>query len=229
MSGCPAAECAVGVDAYKLGWVAVAISPAGFECAQAAPTLGAIVEEFGSARAIAVDIPIGLPEHGRRQCDQAAATMLGPRRSSVFLTPPRAALLAPTHAAASAICTQLTGKGLTQQAYGLRTRILEAEIVAEADRRIFEVHPELSFRWMGDRFLASAKGTWAGMWDRLELLEHQGISLPRHLGLADLVPATDLLDAAAAAWSARRRINGESLSVSEPEIDAKSFPVSIWY
>jgi len=220
---------ALGVDAYKAGWVAVTIGDRGFETAFAASRLEAIVAQFPDVVAIGVDIPIGLPERGRRRCDLAAAAMLGPRRSSVFLTPPRAALLAPTHAAASAICVQLTGNGLSQQAYALRTKILEVEQVAPGDPRIFEVHPEVSFRAMADRHLLSAKGTWAGMWDRLDLLNRQGIVLPRSLGAADAVSPIDLIDAAAAAWSARRQTGGQAMPVSEPEIDSVGRLVSIWY
>ncbi len=229
MSTATASEFALGVDGFKSGWVAVLIGAHGFEGATAAPSLTTIVAQFPNVAAIGVDIPIGLPERGRRNCDIAAAEMLGPRRSSVFLTPPLAALLAPTHAAASAICVERTGSGLSQQAYALRSKILEVEQVALGDSRIFEVHPEVSFRALADRHLLGAKGTWAGMQDRLDLLGRAGITLPRSLGVADAVSPVDVLDAAAAAWSARRMARGDAESVSEPELDASGRLVSIWY
>ena len=40
---------------------------------------------------------------------------------------------------------------------------------------------------MAERHLESAKGTWAGMWNRLDLLSREGITLPRSLGIADVV------------------------------------------
>ena len=61
--------------------------------------------------------PSGCQREGRRQADVAARELLGPRRASVFFTPVREALLAPTHPEVSAIAKQLTGHGISQQAY----------------------------------------------------------------------------------------------------------------
>jgi predicted RNase H-like nuclease len=50
---------------------------------------------------ITIDIPIGLPDTGSRAADHAARVAVGPRWQSVFLTPIRAALEAPTYAEAN--------------------------------------------------------------------------------------------------------------------------------
>ncbi len=53
------------------------------------------------AQVVAVDFPIGLPAGAdRRGADLEARIALGPQRSSVFLTPPRVVLDAPTQAEA---------------------------------------------------------------------------------------------------------------------------------
>ena len=85
------------------------------------------VETDGSLDVVAIDIPIGLPPTGPRQADVLARGQVGRRASSVFVTPIRAALLATTHAEASALHRSATGKGLSQQAYALRAKILEVD------------------------------------------------------------------------------------------------------
>jgi len=55
---------------------------------------------------------------GSRACDKAARKLLGqPRGTSVFAAPCRAVLRAETHAEASAVNRQKTGRGLSQQAF----------------------------------------------------------------------------------------------------------------
>jgi hypothetical protein len=67
--------------------------------------------------------PIGLPDAGRRQAEVAAKAELGPRRNSVFFTPVGSALEATNHSSATALSMKLTGSGMSQQSYALRTRI----------------------------------------------------------------------------------------------------------
>jgi predicted RNase H-like nuclease len=65
-------------------------------------------------------MPIGLPAV-ERQADVLARKYVGRRRSSVFMTPPRAVLEAPTYAAANVIAPGITGgKKISQQAWALR-------------------------------------------------------------------------------------------------------------
>nr|WP_231640215.1 DUF429 domain-containing protein [Micromonospora sp. NRRL B-16802] len=55
-------------------------------------TIAALVtnaEMDGHLAVIGIDIPIGLPDTGRRQADVLAYKLVGPRRSSVFMTPVR--------------------------------------------------------------------------------------------------------------------------------------------
>jgi len=102
---------------------------------------------------VAVDIPIGLPDTGRRRADVQARQAVGGRRSAVFLTPVRAALLAAA-----------------------------------------------------------------------------GITLTADLGPAGRVAGVDdVLDAAAAAWTARRVAAGHAVSLpSPPETYSDGLPCAIW-
>jgi len=94
-----------------------------------------------------------------------------------------------------------------RQDAGLRDRLRQV---------LHEVHPEVSFRLMnGGEPLRQRKKTWGGLQHRLSLLEREGIRLPRELGDADAVGIDDVVDAAAAAWSARRIHAGDERSFPE--------------
>ena len=181
----------------------------------------ALLGEFRDARVIGVDIPIGLPAPGRRrQADEAARQFIGPRWQSVFLTPSRELLAAEFRA----------GLGISRQSHSLGKRILEVERAAGADHRVVEVHPEVSFCAMAGEHLRYSKRTWNGLIERRGLLAEQGLVVPEaDLGEGGRAAADDVLDAAAAAWSAHRKAVGEARSLpEEPEmIDGRS--VAIWY
>jgi len=91
----------------------------------------------------------------------------------------------------------------------MRHRILEIDRLAAADERVFEVHPEASFRELLGRAL-SPKRTAAGASERRLALANARIDLP------DLpYPLEDVLDAAVVAWSAARYARGEALPLPE--------------
>ena len=201
-----------------------------FSVALTAPKISQLLSAFPGAAVAAVDIPIGLPSDRPRACDAAAAAFIGPRRSSVFPTSPKVALEAATFAEALVASRRSLGIGLSQQAYALGPKILEVALIAVVGDRIIEVHPEVCFRAMAGRDLAFPKSSWGGMKDRLELLASVEIVLPADLGLANEVGPADVIDAAAAAWSARRYLVGEAKSViNPPEVSAEGRQITIWY
>lgn len=200
---------AVGVDGCRQGWVAVAVSERGFEAATCEPSLAAVLERFDGAAVFGVDIPIGLVE-GERDADAAARAFLVGQASSVFSAPPRPALDCERYEDALAAARRVTGKGLSKQAFHLFEKIREADALLP-DERLFEVHPEVAFRLMhDDEASAGRKKTWGGLMERLARLRAAGITLPPSLGDADAVGIDDVVDAAAAAWSARRLARGEA-------------------
>jgi len=198
-----------GVDGYRKGWVAVSLDPSGDVQVSTHPTFSEVLSL--SARVIAVDIPIDPPGRGARPTDAAARAFVRGRASSVFETPPRAALEARTFAEASEISRTITGKGISQQAFALGSKILEVHALAEVDERVIEMHPEVSFCQLAGEALAESKHTFEGLERRRALLAAAGITLP---GAVPGVPEADLLDAAAGAWTAAR------YSLSE----ARTFP-----
>lgn len=209
----------LGVDGCRNGWVGV-VPGADVSRAYAAgdlTTLLALVDQDGPVTRVGIDIPIGLADTGWRAADMLAASLLGPRRASIFRTPVRAALAAQDHAAGVAISRTRSDAGFSIQAWGLRTKILEVDAVVRAgEARLFEVHPEVSFTALAGRPAAYAKKTWAGQRERLTLLAAAGIDLVRLAGDVGLAAPDDVVDAAACAWTAVRLARGTATSLPDP-------------
>jgi predicted RNase H-like nuclease len=212
-----------GLDACRSGWVAVVLDDGRFEEALVGPAFTAVLERLDRASAIGVDIPIGLPADDAlpRPADGACRAFVGPRRGSVFPTPPRAALLASSYAEARRVLPSLSA-----QSYALRRKILEVD--AALTDRVFEVHPEASFAAMGTAPMTHPKRTWNGLMERRALLAAAGIEIPGDLPGCDAA-ADDVLDAAAVAWTAARKVRGEARTLPEEPPWDGGRAVAIWY
>jgi len=218
-----------GIDGCAGGWVAVTLS--GDADAGAPPAVSVTVARtldglglalgIDGADVIGIDMPLGLLAAGWRTADLLARRALGRRGSCVFAIPPRPVWEQPAYANANQSCRELTGSGMSIQAWGLRGKLLEAD----AFRRtavpplyeappLYEVHPELSFAALaGGTPLADSKHTRAGLAIRRALLAQAGIVVPPRVpGAAE----DDLLDAAAVTWSARRVAAGAAVTLSDP-------------
>ncbi|MDD9206928.1 DUF429 domain-containing protein [Georgenia sp. 10Sc9-8] len=223
----------LGVDACKAGWVGIAVSD-GPPQAYVAASIASLIDQarrLGPLDAVAVDIPIGLPDTGRRTADVSARAAIGGLGSSVFMTPVRPALEAPDHPTAVLVNRRLAGEGISVQAYGLRRRVFEVEqYVRDEPQLVIEVHPEVCFAHMQGRPMTSRKSTWAGVVNRHRLLSENGIDLAGELGLAGVnVGVDDVLDAGAAAWTARRYAAGRAMSLPDPpEIFSDGWRTAIW-
>jgi predicted RNase H-like nuclease len=220
------------VDACPTGWIAIVLDHGAFAQAAVAPRFQDLLTTVPSASIVAVDIPIGLPERGWRSADFQARRFLGRRSSSVFATPPRAAVAASSYEEANRICRSLTGQGLSRQAWALAPKILDVDRCrSDLGSSLFEVHPEVSFRALATTPLTAGKRTWAGFVERRPLLEGAGIAIPDDLGPAGRgAGVDDVLDAAVAAWTARRIADGTAHCLPDPpERDTHGRNTAIWY
>ena len=226
-----------GADGCKAGWVVV------LRCVENGVVRGRVVPSVRALLALpeapsvwAVDMPMGLPERaarGGRACDRAARQLLGhPRGRSVFSPPARKALQAPSYAAAQEVNRQssATGFGLSLQTYHLFDKLRALDRMLTPSRQAFvrEVHPEVSFATMNAGCsVAESKQTVEGRARRRTLLAEAHVALP------DAVPGAapdDLLDAAAACWTAGRIVSGcaECLPEGSAPTDARGLRMQIW-
>jgi predicted RNase H-like nuclease len=223
---------AVGVDGCAGGWIAIVLRGGAFAGAAFSPGFSDLLAAVPTDTVVAVDIPIGLPQSGWRKADAEARRFLPGRASSVFAAPPRPVVQAATYEEANRRCRSLTGQGLSRQAFALAQKILDVDQSrAGAGARLYEVHPEVSFRALAGMSLRAGKRTWAGYAERRVLLERAGIVVPVDLGPAGrMAGVDDVLDAAVAAWSAHRIARGEARCLPDPpERDAEGRSVAIWY
>lgn len=223
----------LGVDGCKEGWVGIVLDDGGPPRAVCAASIAEVVALAGAVAVVAVDMPIGLPVAAARSCDLLAKQALGRRSSSIFLTPVRAALEAPDHEAGTARSRAVTGMGISRQAFGLGSKILEVDAWCRTTSLVVvEAHPELSFAALaGGPPVPDPKTTWAGMARRRRLLADAGIELADDLGLGGRkVAVDDVLDAAAVAWTARRVLAGTAVSRPDPPevVSPLELPAAIW-
>jgi predicted RNase H-like nuclease len=218
----------LGVDACKTGWIGIAWSNGGVTAHYAA-TIADLADAAGPLSVIGIDMPIGLPERGYRQADLAARAFIRPRQSSVFLTPARATLGIRQHHRANVVNREHTGQGLSIQAFSLLPKIQEVDDwLPKAPCRVVEVHPEVSFTELAGAPLPPKK-TWSGAEQRREHLKAAGITLTGTLNEAGTAAVDDILDAAVAAWTARRVHEGTAVSLpNPPEILANDMEAAIW-
>lgn len=238
----PFSVLAAGVDGSKAGWLYVVIDSVQNRVQRCGvgPTFSELLIQTTACAAVGIDIPIGMPERvprGGRAADREARELLRPRRhNSVFTTPPRPVLQARSYEEATAMHrAHSEGEaGMSRQAYGILPKIAEVDdlMTPRIQRRLFEVHPELSFMELNHGVpMAQSKGKATGLLTRLRLLRAVGLiegleDLADDLGKARL---DDLLDATAAAWTAARCLRHEAIRVpAAEEKDVRGLRMEIW-
>ena len=216
----------LGMDACPGGWVGARVD--GTRVSWHVGGAAELVELH--AEVVGIDIPIGLPEGAaRRTADVDARRLLGPQRSSVFLTPPRVVLGADDHAAATALSRAAGSTGVSVQTFHILRKVAEVDALLQTDRglrsRLVEVHPELSLRRLGGQPLPPKRSA-AGLAARLAVLRTWLPELVLPAPLPGRARADDCLDAVAAAWSADRWERGVA-DVLGGELDGRGLPMRI--
>ena len=233
-----------GVDGCPAGWVAVCWNGTDARLALCA-AFADVLELPEAPVAIAVDIPIGLPERaqkGGRPCDVEARAGLGGRQSAVFAVPARAAVAEQEYRRACAVALAHSDppRKISKQCFNLFPKIREVDalMTPALQDRVFECHPEAAFRAMnGRRPLQEPKKVKSrpyepGLELRRALLLRRGFA-------ADFLGATpfpkskvgpdDILDACACAWSAARIARGDATRFpADPPVDATGLRMEIW-
>lgn len=230
----------VGIDGCPAGWMVVLAPLAGADAPRLVvlPALSGLTTLGVEIAAIAVDMPIGLPdriEGSGRAAERAVRPLLGPRQSSVFTIPARAAIEATDYA--SACAAALVGsdppRKVAKQAFNLFPKIRELDHWLRAGSRpscpVVETHPELVFRRLNGQPLIHPKKTPEGKSERRTLLLSAGLPAD---WLAEKPPRgagqDDLADAWACLLTARRVASGEAVTYPDPPpLDSFGLPMAI--
>lgn len=213
----------VGVDWAGNGWVTAVLGDDVDPRVTFYPTILNLWLDHENAAAILVDIPIGLRDQGKRQCDVEAKAILGPERQrSVFLTPTREAVYAQNIETAKER-QQPEDFGIQNQAWAIVPRIREVDRFLQkfagsvSEDQILEAHPEVCF-WAlnGEEPMAHPKESQAGVEERRNVLESHDPELigayeeaietltePEYAPMIGKTQADDILDALAAAYTAK--------------------------
>ncbi len=214
MADLGAARVAVGLDGCPTGWAMVVLHDGVVHDVRVVASLEDAVALVGAAR-IGIDMPVGLVD-GPRDTDSAARALLPGRASSVFSTAARGVVQGwvagslTTHAEATARNVDLTGAGLSQQAWRLVPKMAEVEALAASGVDLTEVHPELAFATIVGAPLPR-KRSWPGLMLRREVLREVGIELPVRFDGDTQAAPDDVVDAAVCAWVADGIVSGASI------------------
>jgi len=226
-----------GADGCKDGWICLTRDPRTGEVTGRVYRDGQeLILQAPRPAVLAIDIPIGLPDTGPRDCDLEARKILGARRSSVFPAPLRPVLSARTWEEACAMREAIEGKRVSKQLAAILPKIREIDGLLcgdTGDARGFvrEVHPEVSFlAWSGKPLQYSKKKS-LGRIERLQLIEaYFGSQDINRLRGGHDVAVDDVLDAFAALWTAGRISRGEASTLpTSPLRDSQDLPMEIVY
>ena len=230
----------VGVDGCRAGWIAIALDERGAHSHLVASSIAEVARRH-PAGLLLVDIPIGLrdAEADERRCDLEARALLGPRGSSVFPAPCRAAIGLSTYREASAENHRRTGRHLSKQSFSIAPRILDVEEYLRQSWAsgpvIREMHPEVCFWALAGRPMAHSKRTAEGAAERILVLTRH---LPSAGAIADEVARAhrktaltrdDVIDALAGAVTARLGESGLKTLPATPELDGRGLRMEIVY
>ena len=214
-----------GVDGCRGQWLA-AVSDGAEVSWRLVPKFRELYDD-PALTVISIDVPIGLPESGRRACDVAARERLGRRRSSVFAAPVRPVLDSATYAKARAVLASAGGPSMSAQAFGIVRAVRDVDdcVGPDDDDRVVETHPELAFLLLSGQPELAAKKSTAGLAARLRALSRWR---PDVLAVLERVPAGVAVDdALACLWVAERWAAGERRTLGDGGRDVRNLPMRI--
>lgn len=209
-----------GADGYHGAWVVATESEGGATSLHLLPSLHAILSLGPTLNTVVIDVPIGLLDSGRRECDAMARKLLGPRRNSVFTAPLRPMLSASTWEEACSIRYRIEEKRCSKQAFGILplVRATDEAMHPALQRRVREGHPEVSFTLLSGAPMKHHKSRPAGIAERRSVLEPHFPDMPeriREFGRPGAL--TDILDAYVLLWTARRILQERAQVLTSPE------------
>ncbi|MEO1247975.1 MAG: DUF429 domain-containing protein [Pseudomonadota bacterium] len=227
-----------GIDGCKAGWFVV--------CQQGSRYRSFVASDFGEAArklgdfdTIGIDIPVGIPDLGDRECEKLARRILSPRRTaSVFSAPIRPLLGIEDYSEACELRFLLENKRMSKQSFFIMHKIADVDRILRSQpdfgERLHEVHPEVSFAALSGAPMTHSKRSADGFDERLAELAavYPGDALDEALGSypRGAVARDDVLDAFAVLWSATRIARGAATRLPDtPVYDNCGIDMAIWF
>ena len=115
---------------------------------------------------------------------------------------------------------KITGKGLSKQSWNLREKISEVHGISRLSNKIYEGHPECSFKMLKNETLKAKKKTVLGIFERLGILKKAGLdplSIGLHLESTPTIKIDDVLDSMVLFITATRIFEGNHLCLKKPK------------
>ncbi len=176
----------IGIDGCPGGWIAIAYEPKSREVNWLhVESIHELADH--PAKLMGIDMPI-LPEDNqpRRDADNIARELLGPKRSSVFFAPSRTALCAiregMNYEQTNVCLAEAEEPMLSKQTWNIMPKIDQVDEVLHSQEsfgnlRLVELHPELIFHFWhlntaaNPEYLIDKKRTETGRNQRIRLLQ----------------------------------------------------------
>ena len=217
----------IGIDGCKAGWFAVWHSQDETIETAIFPSISNLKDFFVEFNQfiIGIDMPVILSEVMPREADQLARKLLSKKASSIFTAPTPEMLYQPSYEKASLISKKLIGKSMSLQSWYLFPKIKDVQTILHYKNiKVFEIHPELSFRAMNNqKVILESKKTTEGFEIRKSLLDKHfldfNFDVIRNKYQKKDVMDDDILDALVVLWSAKRIVNNQALYL--PKIPEK--------
>ena len=211
----------IGIDGTSSGWVA-SIGSSKRRCLSSInffENLDELLTNYPDS-VVVIDMPIELNEKNYlRECDILAKRYLGKNfQSSIFIPPLKKVLKCNVYKEAYSLSKKIAGKGLSKQSWHLKNKISEVQDLCKFSYKIYEGHPECSFKMLKSEPLKAKKKSALGIFERLDLLKKEGLDpLSTSLKLENnsSIKIDDILDSMVLFVTALRIVEGNHLCLEK--------------
>ncbi len=214
----------IGVDGTSSGWIASIGNSrdSRLSAIKYYEDLNKLLSDYPTSIMV-IDMPVELNQKNYfRTCDVLAKKYLGKVfQSSIFIPPLKRVLECNTYKEANELSKKITGKGLSKQSWHLKCKIIEVQQISKLSNKVYEGHPECSFKMLKKESLKGKKKSVSGIFERLDLLKGVGLdplSLNLKLGNGSSIKIDDVLDSMVLFITALRIVEGNYLCLEKIEI-----------
>ena len=211
----------IGIDGTSSGWIA-SIGSSKAKCVSIikfSENLNKILSDYPNS-VVVIDMPTELNKKNYlRECDILAKRFLGKNfQSSIFIPPLKRVLECTNYREANMLSKKITGKGLSKQSWNLKTKISEVQGISRLSNKIYEGHPECTFKMLKNETLKAKKKSVVGIFERLGILKEAGLdplSITLRLEGTPTIKIDDVLDSMVLFITASRIFEGKHLCLKK--------------